>query len=301
MQPTIAKLTTDSRVAALMRDKEPAYPTPSSHRRASWLLDHGGDARRGGAIATCANCHTRASCVTCHTGAKASAIIAQLPPAAGGAPGVQLALRPSAAARRSSAVQPSRPSAPATVALSAADTTRSIIAGRGPIVVAIHGADFTERHRLVAATGRLDCLGCHQERTCTDCHAGTSAARRYHPLDFVSTHANDAYAAERNCVSCHRVETFCRSCHQTTGMASKGNANVAAHTGQPLWLLQHGQAARQGLTGCTSCHQQRDCLQCHSSQGLHVNPHGPGFDPDRMAARNKQMCATCHLTDPTKR
>jgi hypothetical protein len=75
---------------------------------------------------------------------------------------------------------------------------------------------------------------------------------------------------------------------------------VAYHDRQPLWLNQHGQAARQEMQTCASCHQQRDCTRCHSDVGLRVNPHGPGFDAARMAKRNRQMCLTCHLKDPLK-
>ena len=140
--------------------------------------------------------------------------------------------------------------------------------------------------------------GCHATRRfCTDCHAGESS-RRYHPPNFAVRHPADAYARERDCSSCHSREAFCSACHQRTGLASQGRRDVAFHTAQPLWLIQHGRAARQGLESCTTCHVQRDCTQCHAQAGWKVNPHGPGFDPGRMASRNAQMCRTCHLGDP---
>lgn len=263
--PAIRQLAADARMAELVKGLPARYPTPANHTSAGWVLAHGLDARAN--PARCANCHTQPSCLTCHRGPRGNDVIALLPSAEPGvAPGV-------------------------TIATSAAGTR----------LARVHPAGFATDHRAAAASGRTDCLGCHQQQTCTDCHAGASTARRFHAANFLSRHATDAYSGERSCSSCHRVETFCRSCHQQTGMAAKGKANVTAHTRQPVWLLQHGQAARQGLTGCASCHEQRDCLRCHSSQGLHVNPHGPGFDPGRMAARNRQVCFTCHLSDPTKR
>ena len=81
-------------------------------------------------------------------------------------------------------------------------------------------------------------------------------------------------------------------------MASDGRRNVAFHTAQPLWLIQHGRAARQGLESCASCHAQRDCMQYHSTVGRGVNPHGSEFDAERMAKRNRQVCFACHLGDP---
>ena len=62
--PAIAALDTDPRVAANERGRAPEYPTPPSHTRGDWILQHGGEA--SGSIATCANCHTRTSCQTCH-------------------------------------------------------------------------------------------------------------------------------------------------------------------------------------------------------------------------------------------
>jgi hypothetical protein len=51
-----------------------------------------------------------------------------------------------------------------------------------------------------------------------------------------------------------------------------------------------------------SCHAERDCLTCHSALGgRRFNPHGPGFDPERLRRRNPQMCSACHgaaIPDP---
>jgi len=252
--PAIARLAPDQRVAELMRGRAATYATPASHIEAGFATSHGTLA--AAAPQTCANCHTQPSCRGCHTGARASSVIAALPPAgAGTATGVVL------------------------------------------VGAVVHPDGYLERHRTAAAAGRLDCQGCHQERECSSCHEGSSS-RRYHPLDFVSRHAPAAYAQDQTCASCHRTETFCRSCHLDSKMTAAGARTGAAHTGQPQWLLQHGEAARRGLTGCTTCHQQRDCLRCHSSLGLKVNPHGPNFDAARLGARNKLMCATCHVTDP---
>ena len=81
-----------------------------------------------------------------------------------------------------------------------------------------------------------------------------------------------------------------------------GNPEVGAslvapfHDSQALWILSHPQAARQDLESCVTCHQQNDCLRCHSAtSGLRVNPHGPDFDASSMGSRNQAMCALCHL------
>ena len=109
-----------------------------------------------------------------------------------------------------------------------------------------------------------------------------------------------AAGRDQECQSCHNTEVFCRSCHQASGLASRGRLNRAYHNAQPQWLLQHGRAARQGLESCVTCHKQRDCMQCHSTTGWGINPHGPDFDSRRVGARARVMCERCHIADPTK-
>ena len=59
--------------------------------------------------------------------------------------------------------------------------------------------------------------------------------------------------------------------------------------------LNHGTAARQNIETCVACHSERDCLVCHSAQaGRRFDPHGPGFDADRLRKKNPQTCAACH-------
>ncbi len=292
--PAIRALGSDARVAALVRDLKPVYFTPASHVATGWTYNHGHEARAN--PATCASCHTQTSCRSCHIGTLGANVIAKLPTAKPGrASGVVLVHTVSPPLPGSAMPAPPTATAAAAVVLLAAgrDTVR-------PVRVHVHPDGFTTNHKAAASSGQLDCQGCHQPRDCTACHDGVSRRGNYHPDDFMSRHAEAAYAQEQNCSTCHRVETFCRSCHQKSGIASNGGVRGTAHTGQPLWLLQHGQAARQGLTACTACHQQRDCLRCHSSLGLHVNPHGPNFDAATMEAKNKQMCLICHLTDPLK-
>jgi hypothetical protein len=175
-----------------------------------------------------------------------------------------------------------------------ADTARRVA---GPRDVQVHAPGFLTEHGPSAAAGQLTCSGCHERKMCADCHDG-EGRRRFHIPDFVVRHASDAYGRQRECATCHNTESFCRACHAGAGLRAEGRLDVAFHTGQPLWLLQHGQAARQGLESCTSCHTQRDCMQCHSALGWSVSPHGPGFDGARMAKRNRAICRACHFGDP---
>jgi predicted CXXCH cytochrome family protein len=296
LQP-IAALGTDPRIAHLVRGKPAVYLVPPSHRRPDFLTAHAALARTN--VQGCATCHARPSCRTCHTGSLGGRIIDQLPDAEPGRPaGVQLrAPRPTP--------PPQWPGTglllrPANVAAAAVDTPpATMVRADSARVVHVHPPDFVRTHGPVAASGRLDCAGCHERRLCTSCHQG-SGERRYHPFNFVARHPSEAYAREARCASCHNTEVFCRSCHRDVagiGAGSKRRSG-AAHAGQPLWLLQHGDAARRGMQGCASCHQQTDCMQCHSAAGGRINPHGRDFNAAQMRKRNPSLCALCHLTTP---
>jgi hypothetical protein len=281
-QPLIAALGRDARVASVVGGRAPFYPVPPDHGRDAFATEHGVAARA--TVARCATCHARSSCTTCHVGSGAGDVLARFPLAQpGDAAGVRLMLAPGSPTLR----PPPRPrTAHADPRIPAA-----------PRVVRVHAGDFRTAHGAQAAAGRLTCEGCHEQRFCSDCHAGENR-RLFHPANFAQRHAADSYGRETECSSCHNAELFCRSCHAQSGLASRGRLDVAFHNAQPLWLLQHGRAARQGLQGCTTCHVQRDCLTCHSTVGWGVNPHGPGFQSGRLANRNATQCLMCHLRIP---
>lgn len=291
----------DPRVARARHGQAPEYFTPPSHARSEWTATHGDSAK--GRPGSCASCHAQPSCVTCHIGRGAARQIGRLSrPDADGAQGVQLLVMPLDVAARSAVM--TFPHATAEVA----SRTATVVAHATPsphapdtvpTLVRIHPADFGRRHGASASSGELNCLGCHEERTCSGCHNG-DGRRRFHVFNFASRHAASAAGREQECASCHTTETFCRECHRGQNIASTGARDVAYHDRQPNWLQQHGQAARLEMQSCASCHQQRDCTRCHSDIGLRVNPHGPGFNAERMAKRNPQLCLTCHLTDPLR-
>jgi hypothetical protein len=260
--PEITRLAPDPRIAALERGRVPRYGVPASHRGA-WGEAHGAAATRQ--IASCANCHTRPSCTGCHQ---------QGEPGAG------------AVAARAIAALPLPPGAAVRAAANGA--------------TAVHPPDFAGRHGGAAASGKLECASCHRAQQCADCHGGADA-RGFHPLNFMERHAAEVFAGTGSCQSCHSTETFCRDCHTGAGLGSGGHMSAAFHTGQPLWVLTHGQAARIGLESCASCHRQQDCMQCHSAAGgWGVSPHGPGFAAGRLSARNAEACRLCHFNNPVR-
>jgi hypothetical protein len=162
-----------------------------------------------------------------------------------------------------------------------------------------HGAPFfQEAHPALAASDDRSCRVCHRDAFCVECHdAPVDGA--YHPGQFLSRHAADAFGREQECATCHSSEVFCRACHVEAGLTASGRLGAAYHDAGSLWLLRHGQAARQGLESCASCHRQTDCVQCHGTLGaFSVSPHSQTFDAERAWARSPRTCLACHLTSP---
>jgi hypothetical protein len=273
------------------------YPVPASHRDPEWERIHGSVATRG----ECATCHTRDSCAACHAGTLPR-VAADLPRAADvTAPGAR--------------VERSMPASHASVSFA---TLHGPVAGARP-------ESCTSCHE----PGRF-CAACHQTRAATAPGGGaplstsarepdstTATAQRdrtaagtrtrqerasgrgFHPANFSMRHASLAYGQRLECGTCHNTQLFCRDCHAGLGMRSAGRLGSGYHDAEPVWLLRHGQAARQTLGTCTSCHTQRDCMQCHSQFGsFRISPHGPSFDARRAQRVNPQICRACHIGDP---
>ena len=258
------------------------YFEPASHRDPRWIERH---RQAGDNIASCTTCHTRQSCLTCHRTAP-PAILSSMP----------------------SADSVTAPGVPTVLTMPASH--------QEPL--------FDRRHGTRAAANARNCATCHARIFCETCHTSVRsqsqrpepiqarqqqsppAARgnrpAYHLPDFMARHATAAYGRNLECANCHNTTVFCRDCHEQAGMGSRGRLQAGFHDAEPLWLLRHGQGARQGLESCASCHKQRDCTQCHSQVGaFQVNPHGKDFDAAAAHARNSRVCLVCHLSDPIRR
>jgi hypothetical protein len=243
-------------------DRAPVYaatqPVPVGHRSPDFLRSHGRDAQRG--RLNCATCHARESCMTCHVGASNRAIAALPVSSPGRARGAMLVRTP-----------------PKT-----------------------HTFDFRERHGPDANARMRSCETCHTRSACLECHRGDVGPQaRYHPSNFLTRHPSSAYSREANCVDCHNAAQFCQSCHEQSGLtASRRLGARGYHDAFRGFSLGHGQAARQSLESCASCHAERDCTACHSAVGggFRFSPHGPGFNAARMKAKNPSVCIACHGT-----
>jgi len=245
-------------------------PKPEEHRAADWLGIHGQRAQAD--VTLCAVCHARDYCASCHVNADEVPQIQALPE------------DPRVAEYVASKEWPAPPT---------------------------HTPFYLEDHRAVAASATASCATCHViEQQCETCHLGAETLERprkdvalYHPFDFMQQHSTAAWNRETECASCHNTQVFCQDCHVQLGYGTPsgtvGRTNTGYHNSDSDFVFGHGQAARQGLETCASCHAQQDCLQCHSAKiGRNINPHGPSFDAERLAEKNQALCLICHFTVP---
>jgi len=254
-----------ARAASLTRADVAGFPAPPSHADPRWQSREGHGAVARSTLSTnCATCHAQEFCYQCH---------------AGGSP-------------------------PKSIAVLASDIRSTALLGGAPHrAPASHGANFADRHGALASANTQSCASCHVRSDCLDCHRTAAASGpRYHADGFLARHPAAAYARETSCGDCHNERSFCASCHQQSGIVAARGLRTGYHDARPFFVSGHGGAARQSLESCVSCHTQDDCLKCHSSiGGRRFNPHGPGFDAERLRRKNGQMCTVCHgATIPTQ-
>jgi len=208
---------------------------------------------------SCSTCHTREDCASCHLPPLPETAAALPARAEVQAPGVDL----------------------------------------GEEAPATHASPFFQKdHSSLAASDGADCATCHTTAYCVACHEAPQQPS-FHAIDYVASHQADAWSQTTECANCHDTQAFCRSCHIDSGLQSVGRLGRGYHDAEAVWLLRHGQAARQALESCASCHTQRNCLQCHSQLGsFQVSPHRSGFDAQRSWEQSPRTCYACHVGNP---
>ncbi|MCA9738419.1 MAG: hypothetical protein R3E98_06500 [Gemmatimonadota bacterium] len=301
-----------------------ALPEPPDHDRPDFLAESHGAGLIPDDLARCATCHTQERCTSCHVRTieqiaampVASATL-ELPPFDAHYPTPASHLEPGFAWAH--APEPDLGATACGTCHTQDDCTSCHVAPipvpvqplpsrsatRAPGVGLVRAEPdshlrpfFATDHGALAAGSLASCSGCHTTETCTQCHDAPRSGG-FHPSAFAARHAAEAFGATMDCATCHSTEAFCRACHVEAGLGSTGRLGPGYHDAEPLWLLRHGQPARQALESCAGCHQQRDCLQCHSTTGsFQVSPHGPDFDADRAWERSAPTCLACHVADP---
>lgn len=309
---------------ALAEQEIATFEEPPSHRRSDFARGgvHGAAATREAprylVAPSCATCHARDFCMVCHVDAPEQPAIQALArdPRSLALPAVleppeshrsedflvthgrtaRSRLRECATCHtRESCTECHRAVPEAVARLPAAAPDR----GRGATVVrqppATHSGGYAERHGGAAAARTQTCAGCHVQADCLACHRPfAGSAGEYHPEGFLVRHPSLAYSRAADCSSCHHQAEFCAACHQQAGLVPKGALRSGYHDAKQFFALGHGEAARRNLESCVTCHVENDCLTCHSAIGRRFNPHGPGFDADRLRRLNPGMCTVCH-------
>lgn len=135
-----------------------------------------------------------------------------------------------------------------------------------------HSADFIHAHSDLARTsmptnGDMTCETCHDTNFCQDCHEGDNLDNFTHPQNFDFTHALDAQANERLCISCHAERQFCVDCHNSNQVLP--GSHVPGFVNAVDGGL-HAFEATNDIESCMSCHNsnaEEICQPCHGSPG----------------------------------
>lgn len=164
--------------------------------------------------------------------------------------------------------------------------------------------NWTFRHSF-PARDQAYCYSCHGTSFCLDCHAGATKPQAIHPGNYVLLHSRDALTSSDNCLGCHEGGVGCQKCHETTGVSETAALAQGALTTRQIhpqgWASfdgggenHHAQSARNSINTCVTCHSEQECIRCHSTRTLRVNPHPPGFSGKALQNRNDAACKKCH-------
>ncbi len=130
----------------------------------------------------------------------------------------------------------------------------------------------------------------------------------------IFAHADHLEYVENDCAACHRegAESVfpdlenCLDCHEQEFIDDVVFPSLKTHG--PVWALNHRPFAKMSDNNCATCHEQQDCLECHSNAGRAdefgelgnnmINVHRSDFQVTHpIAARtDPQLCSSCHET-----
>ena len=204
-------------------------------------------------------------------------------------------------------------------------------------------ADYNRTHKFLAWEQNANCMMCHNNTTCQECHVATTGITETNlPDDFYSpympsnsidgpkqqailkihgdfgyrySHGIDAKGKTNECQSCHQIETFCASCHQSENRDfALGGIVPSSHFSPNFKTVgvgtgggDHADLARRDIESCVSCHdvQGNDptCIVCHlDSDGIKgTNPktHTSNYMNDEKGDwhdNQGSICYNCHTS-----
>ncbi len=177
--------------------------------------------------------------------------------------------------------------------------------------------EFIKSHKYLAFDSDANCMMCHNNQTCEDCHVSTTmitednstdnfyqpympshsidgtkqqVITKVHDLNYRFTHGIDAKNKTTECQTCHQIETFCAECHNSEGGDfAMGGIEPATHFLPNFAMVgvgtgggEHAILAKREIESCISCHDIQGgdptCVKCHlDSDGIQ------GTDPKTHA------------------
>ena len=169
-------------------------------------------------------------------------------------------------------------------------------------------ADFTRSHKFHSWELNANCMMCHDNTSCQDCHVATNvitetnlpddfytpyypgnyvdgarqqAILKVHDIGYRFVHGIDAKGKTQECQSCHQIETFCANCHQSEHRDfALGGIVPSSHLAPTFKTIgvgtgggDHARLARRDIERCISCHDVQGadptCIVCHlDSDGI---------------------------------
>src|SRR3989339_685663 len=204
---------------------------------------------------------------------------------------------------------------------------------------------FMQTHKFDARAFDANCIMCHNDNTnsCIECHEATNIITeantpedfyqpyvpnqfsdgtnkqqitKVHELNYRFTHGIDAKGKTSECQSCHEVETFCASCHQSEDSDfALGGIVPSSHLKSGFFTIgagtgggEHAILAKRDIENCVSCHDVQGadptCITCHlDSDGIKgTNPktHATGFMRDIQGDWHDSqgsICFNCHTSN----
>jgi hypothetical protein len=163
--------------------------------------------------------------------------------------------------------------------------------------------DYLRSHKFLAWEANANCMMCHNNTTCQDCHVATTGITETNlPDDFYSpympsnsidgskqqvilkvhgdlnyrySHGIDAQGKTTECQTCHQIETFCANCHKSENRDFAIGGIVPSSHLMPNFKTigvgtgggEHAVLARRDIEQCVSCHDVQGgdptCIYCH--------------------------------------
>lgn len=164
---------------------------------------------------------------------------------------------------------------------------------------------FAKTHKFAAQEFNANCIMCHDNQSCEDCHTATigvtetntlkdfyqpyypsnfidgskiQSINRVHDLNYRFSHGMDSRGKTSECQTCHQIETFCAECHQADNedfaysgiIPSTHLKNSFTTFGVGSGGGDHATLARRDIERCIACHDVNGadptCITCHVDQ-----------------------------------